>query len=528
MPVRYDRLPQSSSEFDFDDGSEFKRKRPRSHSLTYIFAILRKTRRLYRPLYILIFLVFLLVLQVTINTSYLHPPPFHPSADETVYIAANIIDPTLIDGAWGKSLLDLVDLIGKDRVYVSIYGGPTDALKRLEEKLPCEKSIVSEELDPIDLHSIQHTKIHTGESRIRRIAYLAEVRNRALKPLDSLAQTYNRILFLNDVFFSAPDAVRLLWGTNVNKRTGQAEYKAACGTDFVRSWKYYDTFATRDAEGYSMGVPIFPWFSNEGDARSRKDVLEQRSAVRVKSCWGGIVAFDGRYFQGDTAKAPRSFSLAEREESKAVQPPQLPIRFRSSTESFWEASECCLVHADLIASSPVPSTSSGSDPWDTGIYMNPYVRVSYDATTHSRLWIGKRFERLAAFPQRFINWCAKMPRMNTRRAEVEGDVVSERIWVPRNESETSSRRDASIYTLSDYPHATGHLYSRIARPLPPAAATKDLDFWRTEGHYIDSKRTAERGGYCGIRQLLVLREGPWENGNWELLEEEIPPLEGLF
>ncbi|KIN01681.1 glycosyltransferase family 69 protein, partial [Oidiodendron maius Zn] len=328
MPVHYDRLPQSSSEFDFDDGSEFKRKRPRSHSLTYIFAILRKTRRLYRPLYILIFLVFLLVLQVTVNTSYLHPPPFHPSADETVYIAANIIDPTLIDGAWGKSLLDLVDLIGKDRVY--------------------------------------------------------------------------------------------------------AEYKAACGTDFVRSWKYYDTFATRDAEGYSMGVPIFPWFSSEGDARSRKDVLEQRSAVRVKSCWGGIVAFDGRYFQGGAAKAPRSFSLAEREESKAVQPPQLPIRFRSSTESFWEASECCLVHADLIASSPLPSTSSGSDPWDTGIYMNPYVRVSYDATTHSRLWIGKRFERLAAFLQRFINWCAKMPRMNTRRAEVEGDVISERIWVPRN------------------------------------------------------------------------------------------------
>lgn len=77
-----------------------------------------------------------------------------------------------------------------------------------------------------------------------------------------------------------------------------ARYKAVCAVDFVESWKFYDTFATRDAEGYSIGVPVFPWFVNEGEARSRRDVLEGRNAVRVKSCWGGMVAFDGRYFWG--------------------------------------------------------------------------------------------------------------------------------------------------------------------------------------------------------------------------------------
>ena len=40
---------------------------------------------------------------------------------EKVFIAANIIDAKLIRGVWGSSLLELVDLIGDDNVFISIY-----------------------------------------------------------------------------------------------------------------------------------------------------------------------------------------------------------------------------------------------------------------------------------------------------------------------------------------------------------------------------------------------------------------------
>lgn len=508
MPAHYDALPQSSFEFE-DDGGEFKDRRARSFSFSYLLAVLRKARRIFRPLYVLVALIALLTLQLTLNTSYLHPPHFHASADESVFIAANIIDASLLDGAWGNSLLDLVDLIGKDRVYVSIYGGPTDALERLEDRLPCEKSLVSEKVEPIDLDGMPHTTLHTGESKIKRIAYLAEVRNRALKPLDSLTKKYDRVLFLNDVFFDAKDAVRLLWGTNVNEVTGKAEYKAACGTDFVTSWKYYDTFATRDTEGYGLGVPIFPWFSNEGEAHSRRDVLDQRSAVRVKSCWGGIVAFDGRYFQKD-ATASRDVIPTAREEEKGLEPVQLPIRFRSVLETFWDASECCLVHADLMAAESLTKVT-----WGTGIYMNPYVRVSYDAKTHSRLWLTKRFERLFVPLQRIINYLAKMPRFNARRTEIEGHIYKDRIWVPTDGS-PPERRDASPETALEVVDSWRRSEARDS---------SSMHYWRNEGKYVDYERTAKRGGYCGTRHILVLREGSWDDGNWDRLDYAMPPLE---
>jgi hypothetical protein len=523
MPVRYDPLPRSSS--DSDDRDEFKHKRPRSRSCSYVFAVLRKTRRFCRPPYLLLATLMLLFLQVNFNTSYLHPPPFHASPDETVYIAANIVNAELLQGAWGQSLLELVDLIGKDRVYVSIYGGPADALKDLEAKLPCEKSIVSEDADPIDLSSLPHMKLHSGHSRIKRIVFLAEARNRALKPLDSLDKKYDRVLFVNDVLFEAKDAVRLLWGTNVDEMTGRAEYKAACGTDFISSWKYYDTFATRDNEGYRMGVPIFPWFSSQGQAESRRDVLDQRSAVRVKSCWGGIVAFDGRYFQHD-AKLARDVPPTETGEEKGkelVPPLQLPVRFRAVAEPFWEASECCLVHADLMAA---PSLTTPS--WGSGIYMNPYVRVSYDATTHSRLWIARRFERLATLPQWIINYLARLPTLNPRRTEIAGQVYDDRVWAPRNESQ-ATRRDEfpgpALEVVASWPRAVvgGGRHGRLEKRGASAN-----DFWHTAGHFVDYARTAERGGFCGTRVLLALREGSWEHGNWEVLDQEMPPLESDF
>ncbi|KAL3419258.1 hypothetical protein PVAG01_09480 [Phlyctema vagabunda] len=483
---RYDSLPRSSFDAETKD-------RPRGRRYPSIFALLRKMRRVCRPLYVVVGMCVFLFWQITFNASYTTPPPFTIPSNETVFIAANIIDGDLMTGPWGASLKALVDLIGEERVFVSIYGGPPTALAELDSQLSCNRSLVAEEKEPIALKDIPHTLLPTGEERIKRIAYLAEVRNKALEPLQKSNTHYDKILFVNDVFFEPMGAARLLWGTNVNEH-GKAEYKAVCGTDFVTSWKYYDTFATRDLGGYSIGVPIFPWFGNEGEAISRKDVLAGSDAVRVKSCWGGMTAFDAKYFtMGGMEISPAS--------GTATQLPSLPLRFRSEPEPFWDSSECCLIHADIMS---LPDASMPSSEHDTGIYMNPYVRVAYDARSFANIPFAKRFERLFAPLQAIITPLAHLPRFNTRRTEKEGEVIKDRLWVS--------------------------VKGQVIRALDKRAtlgSEGSWGEWEKRGHYEDFDRVANRGGYCGVRQLLVLKEGPLQEGegNWDNLLNQVPPLE---
>jgi hypothetical protein len=450
--------------------------RPRGRSWLSISAILRNNsrkgrRKGLRPLLYLVCVILVLLFgQVTFNASYTRPSPFEIPTNENVYIAANIINPDLIKGHWGKSLAELVDLIGKDRVFVSIYGGPPAALALLDSTLSCNRSLVAQDADPIDLKEITNVTLPSGEEKVRRIAYLAEVRNRALAPLAKSTTKFDKILFINDVYFSPKDAARLLFGTNV--KDGKADYKAACGADFVTSWKYYDTFATRDAEGYSMGLPIYPWFSGEGDAVSRRDVLAGSDAVRVKSCWGGIVAFDAKYFRQGSANAP-----VEEATSTDLQVAPQPLRFRAESEPFWEASECCLIHADILSQ---PDTRTPIDEHDTGIYMNPFVRVAYHSSSFRSLGFVKRFERLFALPQSIINSYAYLPRFNSRRAEVAGELVKDIVWVA-NETEATINK--------------------------------------IHGHFESRERMARIGGYCGTRQMQVLKGGKLgvAERNWEAI-----------
>lgn len=161
-------------------------------------------------------------------------------------------------------------------------------------------SMLSEHLPT---QSLPHVTLPTGEKYVKRIAFLAEVRNRAMKPLEDPESPasrvkFDKILYINDVVFKPADAANLLFSTNVDD-SGTAQYRAACAVDFKNPFKFYDTFATKDLEGHSIGLPFFPWFSQAGNEYSRKDVLNQKDAVRVRSCWGGMVAFDAKYFQAD-------------------------------------------------------------------------------------------------------------------------------------------------------------------------------------------------------------------------------------
>ena len=383
--------------------------------------------------------------------------------NEKIFISASLYDPDgkLVNGAWGDAVLGLLDLLGHHNVFLSIYENDGDndsqtALREFEDHVQSQRRLKYEK--HLSLKGLSKVILPDKSERVKRIAYLAETRNRALAPLDEVEnQIYDKILFLNDVIFDPLDAAQLLFSTHVDEH-GKARYNAACAVDFINPFKFYDTFATRDFEGYSMGVPFFPWFSKAGHGVSRSDVLKGTDAVRVKSCWGGMIAFDGKYFQKALLQKQKRNSdakdLQDRKASDAA-----PLRFRSSPDFGRESSECCLIHADLAALQTGFDASN-----DTGVYQNPFIRVAYGKRTLWWLQISRRFERLFTLPHNFIDWVASMPRYNLLRVRED------------EHSDTATER-------------------------------KPNDM------------SEERGGFCSIKGLQVMREDakPGEK-NWENLD----------
>ena len=376
--------------------------------------------------------------------------------NQKIFIAASIYDDGghLLGGAWGEAVLKLINMLGNRNVFLSIYENASGeaastAQYNFEKRVQCQHNMVLEDSPPVE--ELPRIQLPDGSERIKRIAYLAEVRNKALLPLDEHPEIkYDKLLYLNDVIFDPIDAAQLLLSTNMDEH-GNTAYRAACAVDFINPFKFYDTFATRDLEGYSMGVPFFPWFTNAGSGSSRRDVLAGKDAVRVKSCWGGMVAFDAKAFQAHP-----------------------PLRFRAAPDIYWDASECCLIHADLLDQS-----TFGEDGDYVGVYMNPFIRVAYSNTTLSWIRRVQRVERLFTIPHNLINHLVGLPWFNPRRTEVAGSQVEEKVWV----------EDKSL---------------------------------KASGSFQKEYREATRGGYCGMRTLQVVKESERDGDkNWETLP--VPP-----
>ncbi|MCJ1432130.1 hypothetical protein MMC27_001486 [Xylographa pallens] len=403
--------------------------------------------------------------------------------NETVFIAATLYDAegALVSGHWGSAVLELVDLLGPANVYLSVYENDPDtgakaSLENLAKSLPCNSSLISEHV-PLD--EIPRVIIPSGESRISRIAFLAHVRNRALEPLKASSSIhFDKLLFINDISFNPVDAVQLLFSTNIDS-LGRTQYGAACAVDFINPFKFYDTYATRDMEGYSLGVPFFPWFTDAGDAVSRRDVLKQKDAVRVRSCWGGMTAFEARWFQDIAPKSttPNNGNDGSLDIS--------PLRFRYEEDPRWEASECCLIHADLAYLRQGHSVTIDSD-----TFMNPYVRVAYDLSTLGWLPYTCRIERLYPSIHNILNHVIGMPWYNPRRLDQPGDEAQEK----------------------------GREYSKTGGNFKPDKVGSGL-----QESYSTINRTAGAGHFCGTRKLLVFKENP-KKGEQKWMEVPVPAL----
>ena len=337
-------------------------------------------------------------------------------------------------------------------------------------------SLISEHLP---LEEIPHVTTPSGKSRAKRIAFLAEVRNRALRPMDTdPAIHYDKLLFINDVIFNPVDAANLLFSTNYQP-SGYPQYQAVCAVDFINAFKFYDRFATRDFEGYTLGIPFFPWFTDAGLETSRRDVFEQRDAVRVRSCWGGMTAFEAKWFRH--LSSDRSVAGPFNDTNDAGIDVS-PLRFRYEKDPFWDASECCLIHADLAY------LHRGHDATTKpGIFMNPYVRVAYDSNTLHWLPYTRRVERLYSFVHAILNHIIGMPEHNPRRLESPGDEVIEKVWKYDDAGKSLGNGETGGKTSSN-----------------------------SQGSFQETKRIAGPGRFCGSRRLMVLNDNPKKGQkNWE-------------
>ncbi|KAL8741260.1 MAG: hypothetical protein Q9190_006116 [Brigantiaea leucoxantha] len=140
-------------------------------------------------------------------------------SDEKIFISSiHWNNEAVLRSNWNAAILDLVQHIGVDKVYVSIYeSGSWDDTKGVLRLLDAElqslgvpRSIILEETthaDEIARSPAPNGWIDTprGQKELRRVPYLSRLRNISLKPLSELSEngtTFHKVLFLNDVVFT--------------------------------------------------------------------------------------------------------------------------------------------------------------------------------------------------------------------------------------------------------------------------------------------------------------------------------------
>ncbi|KAF5671775.1 putative polysaccharide export (CAP59) [Fusarium heterosporum] len=282
------------------------------------------------------------------------PAPKLSQPPERIYIASmHFNNERVIRDHWGPAVIELSKMFGKDNVFVSVFeSGSWDKTKWELQKMTqeLERLGIPHRVDMSDAtHKDEIENPDKGEGwidtsrgkrELRRIPFLAKLRNRTLQDLIDLnkkGQHFDKVLFLNDVVFTTEDVLKLL-------STNGGEYAAACSLDFSKPPEYYDTFALRDTDGQAHAMHSWPYFKS---SVSRNALVNHLDAVPVASCWNGIVAMPTEPFISSSK-----------------------LRFRGISDSLaehhLEGCECCLIHAD----NPLSKTR--------GVYLNPRVRVGYN------------------------------------------------------------------------------------------------------------------------------------------------------
>lgn len=336
--------------------------------------------------------------------------------EEKIFIASiHWNNEAILKSHWNQAVIDLAKEIGRENVYVSVQesgswddskGALRDLDRQLQEagisrKITLDNTTHFDEITRVPVED-EPGWIRTprGNLELRRIPYLAKLRNLAMEPLYDLKKAglkFDKILFLNDVVFNNLDVRNLL-------STRDGGYAAACSLDFKHGSSFYDTFALRDAEGHDQLTQRWPFFR----ARTSRQAIKASLPVPVTSCWNGIVAMDAAPFYGSN-----------------------PLAFRGIADSLalshLEGSECCLIHAD----NPVSRTK--------GVWLNPNVRVGYSGPAYEAVHSHQRSPWISAFEIAIGSWTNRLLRWITTPYFKES-VVRGRVGMWRKKQEGNEEK----------------------------------------------------------------------------------------
>jgi Cryptococcal mannosyltransferase 1 len=239
----------------------------------------------------------------------------------------------------------------------------------MEADCRTQKDLLEQRPPPGDLN---HCRV---DLRIPIMAYLRELPIIPLREMiaSGIHKGYQKpmiIVYVNDVFFTSNDILRLL-STNF----GPSHYEFVCGLDFHRI-KFYDRWVTRDLNG-DFFSSWFPYVTEEAGLSS----LVLNKPIRVYSCWNGIVATHASFFTEKHIKF-RSWELNEGRSvatsaNSGVFDVQCPV------------SECALISKDIWTYRHTKLSLP------TRVYINPHVKVFYTRGT-------VLFQRFLIDPLNFI------------------------------------------------------------------------------------------------------------------------------
>ncbi|KAJ2157861.1 hypothetical protein GGF46_004197 [Coemansia sp. RSA 552] len=271
---------------------------------------------------------------------------------QRIFIAVNLFNSERVLPNMATQLLAFSEALGRQRIFLSIYeNGSTDRTK----------SILRGFDETLRSLEIPHCIIADPRPRPRsyhRIDYMAHIRNRALQPLYEQEGVYERVVFLNDIFFCLPDLFELLLQSRVHRA------HLTCGEDFELRHgilEFYDTWVSRDL----LGRAFRGRYQNiADDGRALVGQLRNRP-YQVQCCWNGLAVIDARVFYGAAS-----------------------LRFRRSGHGECSASECSLLCNDM---------------WRAGYNRTlivPRVKVAYSIQARDQLRQPSRFPRDQPFSDR--------------------------------------------------------------------------------------------------------------------------------
>lgn len=208
------------------------------------------------------------------------------------FVAACLHQSQGIFTQWATELVKLLLAIAKDEhmgnLYVSVYqSGSMDQTAMLLSRF-------GQALDALGVRNTINigTFVRGG---MNRIEFLANVRNRAMKPIYGLADmNIDRVIWLSDNLFCASGPMQqIVLADDVGNGGAGADAACALDFDFMDGGRcgFYDIWAAHDYNGRNFMKP-FPYVSHP-DSRA---AVEHNKPFQVFVCWSGMVVFRADIF----------------------------------------------------------------------------------------------------------------------------------------------------------------------------------------------------------------------------------------